>query len=63
MIGWGRGRAQNASSFSAMARDGDGRERDLVGMGIRSGDICTYYIDHSYSRVHHLLQYCLVLPQ
>ena len=30
MIGWGRGSAQNASRFSAMARDGDGRGRDLV---------------------------------
>ncbi|KAK3788428.1 hypothetical protein RRG08_005383 [Elysia crispata] len=32
MIGWGRGSAQNASRFSAMARDGDGRGRDLVDM-------------------------------
>ena len=30
MIGWGRGSAQNASRFSAMARDGDSRGRDLV---------------------------------
>ena len=30
MIGWGRGSAQNASRFIAMARDGDGRGRDLV---------------------------------
>ena len=28
MIGWGRGSAQNASRFSAMARDGDGRGRE-----------------------------------
>ena len=35
MIGWGRGSAQNASSFSAMARDGDGGGRDLVDMRIR----------------------------
>ena len=35
MIGWGRGSAQNASRFSAMARDGDGRGRDLVDMRVR----------------------------
>ena len=35
MVGWGRGGAQNASRFSAMARDGDGRGRDLVDMRVR----------------------------
>ena len=35
MIGWGRGSAQNVSRFSAMARDGDGRGRDLVDMRVR----------------------------
>ena len=35
MIGWGRGNAQNASRFIAMARDGDGRGRDLFDMGFR----------------------------
>ena len=35
MIGWVRGSAQNASRFSAMARDGDGRGRDLVDMKVR----------------------------
>ena len=34
MIGWGRGSAQNASRFSAMVRDGDGRGRDLVDMRV-----------------------------
>ena len=31
---WRRGSAQNASRFSAMARDGDGRGRDLVNMRV-----------------------------
>ena len=35
MIGWGRGSAQNASRFSAMARDGDCRGRDLVDVRVR----------------------------
>ena len=35
MIVWGRGSAQNASRFSAMARDGDGRRRDLVDIRAR----------------------------
>ena len=35
MIGWGRGSAQNASRFSAMARVGNGRWRDLVDMRVR----------------------------
>ena len=35
MIGWGRGSAQNASRFKAMARDGYGRGRDLVDMRAR----------------------------
>ena len=35
MTGWERGSAQNASRFSAMARDGDGRGRDLVDMRVR----------------------------
>ena len=33
MISWGS--AQNSSRFSAMARDGDGRGRDLVDMRVR----------------------------
>ena len=37
MIGWGRGSAQNASRFSAMARDGDGRIRDLLDLRVREG--------------------------
>ena len=35
MIGWGRGSAQNASRFSAMAKYGDGRGRDLVDIRIK----------------------------
>ena len=35
MIGWGRGSGRNASRFSAMASDGDGRGRDLVDMRVR----------------------------
>ena len=35
MIGWGRGSAQNASRFSAMASDSDSRGRDLVDMRVR----------------------------
>ena len=35
MIGWGMGSAQNASRFSAMARDGDDRGRDLIDMRVR----------------------------
>ena len=35
MIVWGRGSAQNSSRFSTMARDDDGRGRDLVEMRVR----------------------------
>ena len=35
IIGWGRGSAQNASRFSAMAMDGDDRGRDYVDMRVR----------------------------
>ena len=39
MIGWGRGSGQNASRFSAMARDGDGRGGDLVDMRVKNFDL------------------------
>ena len=35
IIGWGKGSAQSASRFSAMAKGGDGRGRDFVDMRVR----------------------------
>ena len=35
MIGWGRGSAQIASRFNPMARDVEGRGRDLLDMYVR----------------------------
>ena len=37
MIGWRRDSAQNASRFSVMGRDGDGRIRDLLDLRVKSG--------------------------
>ena len=37
MIGWGRDSAQNASRFSVMGRDCDGRIRDLIDLRVKSG--------------------------
>ena len=44
-MGWGRGSAQNASRFSTVAMDGDGRGRDLVDKGVIQGWCACFVLD------------------
>ena len=45
MIGWGRNSSQNASTFSATARDGDDIGCDLVDMRVRYGWWACFVVD------------------